>query len=121
LKAKYSDLFKEIINAYYEGHLDNKLESILSDPSVNKEDLSRVISSFCGVQVSYSDNYINDLKDAIKSYEILHKVVNKIKTDELAELPILNGDIMGELNKEVKDIASFAGKVAGKAFKFFHK
>lgn len=80
MKAKYSDLFKEIINAYYEGHLDSKLQHILSYPNVDKEDLSRVVSSFCGVQLSYTDNYINDLKEAINSYEILHKVVNKVRT-----------------------------------------
>jgi iron only hydrogenase large subunit-like protein len=80
LKAKYSDLFKEIIASYYDGSFEEKLNSILSDSNVNKEDLARVISSLCGVQLSFSDNYFKDLKKAINAYELSHKVVNKIKT-----------------------------------------
>lgn len=80
MKAKYSDLFKEIVNAYYDGGFEKKLETILSDPEVNKEDLARVISSLCGVQLDFTKDYITDLKKAIKDYEINHKVVNKVKT-----------------------------------------
>ncbi len=80
MKAKYSDLFKEIVNAYYDGGFEKKLETILSDPEVNKEDLARVISSLCGVQLDFSVDYISDLKKAVEGYEINHKVVNKVKT-----------------------------------------
>ncbi|ERI94575.1 4Fe-4S binding domain protein [Clostridiales bacterium oral taxon 876 str. F0540] len=80
MKAKYSDLFKEIVNAYYDGGFEKKLETILSDPEVDKEDLARVISSLCGVQLDFTVDYISDLKKAVKGYEINHKVVNKVKT-----------------------------------------
>lgn len=80
MKAKYSDLFKEIIASYYSGSFEEKLNCIFSDSNVNKEDLARVISSLCGVQLEFSDNYFDDLKKAIDSYELSHKVVNKIKT-----------------------------------------
>lgn len=80
MKAKYSDLFKEIVSSYYEGSFEQKLSSIFSDPNVNKEDLARVISSLCGVQLDFTDNYIEDLVKAIKAYKISHKVVNKVKT-----------------------------------------
>jgi Na+-translocating ferredoxin:NAD+ oxidoreductase RNF subunit RnfB len=79
LKAKYSDLFKKIVNSYYDGGFEKKLETILSDPEVNKEDLAQVISSLCGVQLDFTKDYIADLKKAIKDYEINHKVVNKVK------------------------------------------
>jgi iron only hydrogenase large subunit-like protein len=79
LKAKYSDLFKELVKVYYEGGFETKLQSILSDPEVNKEDLARVISSLCGVQLDFTDNYIEDLKKAIEEYKINHKIVNKVK------------------------------------------
>lgn len=80
LKAKYSELFKEIVEAYYNGYFEEKLEKILSREDVNKEDLARVISSLCGVQLDFRDNYIEDLKKAIESYKIDHKIVNKVKT-----------------------------------------
>jgi iron only hydrogenase large subunit-like protein len=79
LKAKYSDLFKELVKAYYDSGFETKLQSILSDPEVNKEDLSRVISSLCGIQLDFTDNYIEDLKKAIEEYKINHKIVNKVK------------------------------------------
>lgn len=79
MKAKYSDLFKEIVASYYEGSFQKKINTILSDPEVNKEDLARVISSLCGVQLDFTDNYISDLIKVIKSYELKHKVVNKVK------------------------------------------
>jgi iron only hydrogenase large subunit-like protein len=79
LKAKYSELFKELVQVYYRGGFETKLESILTDPQVNKEDLARVVSSLCGVQLNLTDNYIEDLKKAIESYHIDHKVVNKVK------------------------------------------
>lgn len=80
LKAKYSDLFKEIVVAYYNGGFENKLQSILSNPEVNKEELAKVISTLCGVELDFRDNYIEDLKTAIKSYNDDHKIVHKIRT-----------------------------------------
>jgi iron only hydrogenase large subunit-like protein len=79
LKAKYSDLFKELVQAYYDSNFEEKLNSILSQPMVNKEDLARVISSLCGVQLDFTDNYIEDLKKAIELYDNSHKIVNKVK------------------------------------------
>jgi iron only hydrogenase large subunit-like protein len=83
LKAKYSELFKEVINAYQNGGFEEKLKKILSDEYVDKEELAGVISSLCGVQLDFTDNYIEDLKKAIEGYEINHKVVNKIRTCHL--------------------------------------
>lgn len=80
LKAKYSELFKELVNSYYEGTFEEKINSILSSPSINKEDLAAEIASLCGVRLDYSNNFVQDLKKAISSYEIRHEVVNKIKT-----------------------------------------
>lgn len=80
MKAKYSELFKEIVNSYYNGNFEEKVTSILSSPEVNKEVLAAEIASLCGVELDYSNNYIENLKTAIRSYESSHQVVNKIKT-----------------------------------------
>ena len=78
LKAMYSDLFKEIVKAYYDGNFDEKVKELVNNEEINKELLSEVISSLCGVEVSYSKNYLEELKVAIKTYSSNHKVVNKI-------------------------------------------
>lgn len=79
MKAQYSKLFKTLINAYYSGNFEAKVNDILSEPDINKSDLASVISSLCGVELNYSENFIEELKQAIGAYEINHKVVNKIK------------------------------------------
>lgn len=84
MKAMYSDLFKKIVKAYYEGDFERKLEQIIADTTIDKHDLCEVISSLCGVRVDIHDNcenYIDDLKKAIKNYktdERIYKVVDKV-------------------------------------------
>ncbi|NMM62148.1 4Fe-4S binding protein [Clostridium sp. P21] len=79
MKAKYSNLFKDIVNSYYDGTFEKEIEKVLSKDNLSKNDLCKVISSLCGTNITYSPNFINELKKAISSYEINHKVVNKIR------------------------------------------
>lgn len=78
MKKKYSELFKKIVKAYYEDRLEKEITEILSQDEIDKEDLCKVISSLCGIGITYSENFIEDLKQGIKSYEVNHKVVNKL-------------------------------------------
>lgn len=75
----YSSLFKEIVNSYYDNTFDQTLKNILDDPNINKIELANVISSLCGVDVDYSNNFIYDLKVAIKNYSQKHKIVQKVR------------------------------------------
>lgn len=79
MKAKYSELFKNIVKAYYEDKFEETVEEILSKNEVNKDELCKVISSLCGTGITYSENFTEDLKKSIKAYQIEHKIVNKIK------------------------------------------
>ena len=92
MKAMYNDLFKSIVKAYYEGNFDKKIEELINDENVNKDYLSEVISSLCGVGISYSENYSSDLKAAIKAYSSEHKVVNKVMECSMD----CGGDINGQ-------------------------
>lgn len=83
MKEKYSELFKSIVKSYYENNFDEKINEILSEDTLNKEELCAVISSLCGTDIHYSEHFISDLKDSINSYNSNHKVVNKIKSCEL--------------------------------------
>jgi iron only hydrogenase large subunit-like protein len=79
LNKIYNELFKTLIKSYYEDNFETKVKDLLSKDDINKNELSSIISSLCGVQVDFSHNYIEDLKKAILSYETDHKIVNKIK------------------------------------------
>lgn len=74
----YNELFKAIVKAYYEGDFDKKIKELIDNENIDKAYLSEVISSLCGVGVSYSENYSEDLKVAIKAYSSKHKVVSKV-------------------------------------------
>ena len=75
----YNEIFKALIKSYYEDNFENKVQELLSKDNVNKNELSSIISSLCGVDVDFSHTYIDDLNKAILSYETNHKIVNKIK------------------------------------------
>lgn len=75
----YNELFKTLLNSYYEDNFENKVQELLSDSNINKIELSSTISSLCGVEVDFSTNYIDNLSKAILSYETDYKIVNKIK------------------------------------------
>ena len=75
----YNEIFKDLIKSYYEDNFENKVQELLSTDNIDKNELSSIISSLCGVGVDFSKNYIVDLKKAILSYEANHKIVNKVK------------------------------------------
>jgi iron only hydrogenase large subunit-like protein len=78
VKEKYSELFKEMVKAYYRDSFEEKVEEILNRAGVSKEELSGVISSLCGVKVPYDEYYINNLRKAISVYEINSQIVEKV-------------------------------------------
>jgi len=79
LNKIYNELFKTLIKSYNEDNFENKVQELLSKDNVNKNELSAIISSLCGVEVDFSINYIEDLSKAILTYEKNHKIVNRIK------------------------------------------
>ena len=80
MNKSYNEIFKTLVKSYYENDFEIKVQELLSKESINKNELSAIISSLCGVDVGFSNNYIEDLKKAILTYEINHKVVTKIKS-----------------------------------------
>lgn len=78
MTSYYSKLFKEILKAYYNNSFEEKIEELLSDSEDNREAKGKIISALCGVDVEYSEEFINDLKDAIKNYTPNHKVVSRV-------------------------------------------
>lgn len=81
LKQKYTELFRSLVDSYYEGNFDSYVYHVLSDESIDKEELSKVISFLCGTSIKFTNttDYVHDLKEAIKHCEAPSKVVEKIK------------------------------------------
>lgn len=82
MKSLYKSIFKQLIKSYHDETFDKEVKQILlSNSNIDKEDLAKAISYLCGVDVAFDNNYIKNLKDAIKNYDPLHKVVNKLSCD----------------------------------------
>ncbi|WP_125154123.1 [Fe-Fe] hydrogenase large subunit C-terminal domain-containing protein [Clostridium rectalis] len=78
MNKKYRELFKNLVKWYYNDDFDSKIHTMLQDPNINKEELAQVISSLCGVEVNFSDNYLNDLKTALDNYKSAKKIITKL-------------------------------------------
>lgn len=80
MKSNLNNIFKGLVDSYYNNTFEQYISQLLSDSSIDKDALSSSISSLCGVQLKYSDSedYIKSLKEAIKSYNSNHKIVNKV-------------------------------------------
>lgn len=79
MKIAYEELFKTLTKSYYNGTFDKQINELTSDNTVNLKELIPVISTLCGVNINYSDHFIDDLKNAISNYTPQHKIVEKIK------------------------------------------
>ena len=80
MKTQFNSIFKGLVDSYYNNTFDQYVSDLLVQPSIDKDALSGAISSLCGVQLKYSDsdNYLQSLKEVIKSYNSNHKIVTKI-------------------------------------------
>lgn len=79
MHKSYQELFKKLVKAHYEGNLKAEVNSLISNPEINKDKLGRVISSLCGVEIKFDDNYINNLTSAIENYSPAQRVVFKLE------------------------------------------
>ncbi len=78
MTSYYSKLFKDILSAYYDNSFDEKIIELLEGSDGSKENLGKIISALCGVNVEYSEDYIEDLKNAISNYSSKHNVVTRV-------------------------------------------
>jgi hypothetical protein len=48
------------------------VEKLLLSSFIDKCKLDSIISSLCGTEIAHSEDYISDLKKAIKDYDLNH-------------------------------------------------
>lgn len=78
MNEKYKEIFKELVKAYYEDNFENSVKQIIDGEQINKSQLFKVVSTLCGVDLDYDENYIEDLKKAISAYKLEHRVVTRV-------------------------------------------
>ncbi|MEG1254465.1 [Fe-Fe] hydrogenase large subunit C-terminal domain-containing protein [Clostridium sp.] len=79
MNSNNSELFKLLIKSHDNNTLDETITNLLNDEKTDVNMLAAEISSLCGVNVSFSNNYIAELNLALSNYKSDHKVVNKVK------------------------------------------
>lgn len=79
MNNKYNELFKQLVNAYYNDNFEKTVETLLSNKDIDKDYLSKVISSLCGVSLDYNEDFAKNLRKSIANYEIHHKIVHRMR------------------------------------------
>lgn len=79
MTSYYSELFKKILDAYYNNSFDETIVGLMKNSDKDKEALGKIISALCGVDVNFGPNYIQDLKAAIAHYDRKKKVVSRVQ------------------------------------------
>jgi len=75
---EYSEIFKSIVKSLQDDNFDEVVNEILSRPDVDREKLAKAVSSLCGVELEYGDNFVGKLRAAMAGYKPDHKIVSKI-------------------------------------------
>ncbi|MEG2656695.1 MAG: [Fe-Fe] hydrogenase large subunit C-terminal domain-containing protein [Clostridium sp.] len=83
MNNSHSELFKQLIKAHSNNTLNETIEILLKNETIDSSMLASEISALCGVNIDFSDNYINELNEAILRYKTNHKIVNKVRKCKL--------------------------------------
>lgn len=80
MNNKYNDLFDELVKSYYEDNFDETLEKIMVCHKKSPQETFQIITSLCGVEMEYDNNYLYNLKKAITEYAVNQSLITKIKS-----------------------------------------
>ena len=79
MNNKYNDLFDELVKSYYDGDFDKTLTRIMVCHEKSPQETFAIISSLCGVNIKFDNNYLYNLKKAITEYTVNKKLIEKLK------------------------------------------
>lgn len=77
--TKYNDAFDLLVESYYNGNFDDTFIRVLGAHEKSPQDTFAVLSSLCGSNIPYDNNYLNNIKASIENYNPKQKIVEKIK------------------------------------------
>ena len=78
MNTKYNDIFDTLIKAYYDDTFDETLNMIITCHEVSPQYTFEIITSLCGVDVKFDNNYLYNLKKAITNYIVTNRIVKKV-------------------------------------------
>jgi iron only hydrogenase large subunit-like protein len=79
MNNKYNDLFDELVKSYYEDNFDETLERIMICHEKSPQETFQIITSLCGVDMEFDNNYLYNLKKAITQHTVNTRLIEKIK------------------------------------------
>ena len=79
MNNKYVDLFDILIKSYYDGNFDETLNKIITCHEKSPQETFAIITSLCGVDIKFDNNYVYNLKKAITEYNVNKKIVEKLE------------------------------------------
>jgi iron only hydrogenase large subunit-like protein len=79
MNNKYNDLFDELVKSYYDNNFDETLTRIMVCHEKSPQETFTIISSLCGVNIEFDNNYAYNLKKAITEYTVNKRIVEKLK------------------------------------------
>lgn len=77
MNNEHRKIFKELITAFEEDTLEEKLKELFKREDVDKNKLSFIISSLSGLDTTYNDDYIKNILEGIRNYTPSKYVVSK--------------------------------------------
>lgn len=79
MNNKYNDLFNELVKSYYDGNFDETLSRIMVCHEKSPQETFKIITSLCGVDIKFDNNYLYNLKKAITQYSVNKRIVEKLE------------------------------------------
>jgi len=78
MNNKYNDLFDELVKSYYNGNFDETFSRIMVCHEKSPQETFKIITSLCGVDIKFDNNYLYNLKKAITQYSVNRRIVEKL-------------------------------------------
>lgn len=79
MNSKYIDMFDDLVKAYYNGNFDEALYLFMVNHERSPQETFSIITSLCGVNLEFDNNYIYNIKKAITDYAVNKKIVKKLE------------------------------------------
>lgn len=79
MNSKYVELFDILIKSYYNDTFDETLDKIITCHEASPQETFAIITSLCGVDIPFDNNYVYNLKKAITDYNVNKRIVEKLE------------------------------------------
>lgn len=78
MNDKYKEIFRKLVKSYYENNFEETLDTIIASSNLSPKETFTIITSLCGVNIDFDENYIYNLKKAITHYEVNERIITKL-------------------------------------------